>query len=47
VARKKVGGDKLSTGEEVTPDLPAEEMQRLEAIRAQMRNMMSSLGGGY
>jgi len=47
--RKKAGagGAKLSTGEDVTPDLPAEEMQRLEAIRAQMRNMMGSLSGGF
>ena len=46
--RKKGGGvDKLSTGEDVTPDLPAEELQRLEAIRAQMRNMMGSLSSGY
>jgi hypothetical protein len=45
--RKKGSGEKLSTGEEVTPDLPAEELQRLEAIRAQMRNLMSSIGGGF
>ena len=41
------GGEKLSTGEDVTPDLPAEEMQRLEAIRAQMRNMTKALGNGF
>ena len=28
----------------VTPDLPAEEMQRLEDIRTQMRSMMNALG---
>ena len=41
------GGEKLSTGEDVTPDLPAEEMQRLAAIRAQMQNMLGSLSHGY
>ena len=45
--RKKGGGEKLSTGEDVTPDLPAEEMLRLEAIRAQMRNMTMALSTGY
>jgi len=35
--------DKLSTGEDVTPDLPAAELHRLEAIRAQMRSMTTEL----
>ena len=37
-------GEKPHWSSGVTPDLPAEEMQRLEDIRAQMRSMMSSLG---
>ena len=37
-------GEKPHWSSGVTPDLPAEEMQRLEDIRAQMRRMINSLG---